>query len=109
LPLERGGILGDQRDLEHIPLTRLTFERVGRVQREQASAVDDRDTVGQPFGFVHVVGRQHDGLVPRERSNVLAHQDPALWVQSNFRFVEHKQVRVVHQRHDQVQPALHAP
>jgi hypothetical protein len=81
-------------------------DQIGRhALRDDTSVIDDRDTVAQELGFVHVVRRQQDGAaVATERPQRLPQLAARLRVQTRGRLVEKQQLRTAGKRAGQREP-----
>ena len=75
---------------------------------DEASAVEDRDAVGEPVGLVEVLGGQEDGgAVADEAADDVPHGAAAAGIEAGGRLVEEDDLRRADQRHRQVEPAAH--
>ena len=86
------------------------LELGGRALGDDVAVVDDPDAVGEDVGLLEVLRREEDGhaLVAREPRDLLPERGPALDVEAGRRLVEEEDPRRVHERHREIEPALHA-
>src|SRR6185437_103722 len=95
--------------LDHLGLDVPGDERRRRALGELAPSVDDLDAIAQALGFVHEVRREEDRLaLAQQRAQLLPHEVARLRVEAGGGLVEEEQVRIVHERAREHQPALHA-
>lgn len=74
-----------------------------------ASTVEDGDTIAQGFGFIHVVGGEYQRAATlMQPAQDAPHVVPRLRVEARRRFVENDQFRIVNERAGQRQPPPHA-
>ena len=88
----------------------LALELIGRALGDHLAAVDDRQPRGELVGLLQVVGRQQHGLAAAQRASardLLPHLGADLGVEPGRRLVEEQHLRVVDERHRDVQPPLH--
>src|SRR3990170_1144857 len=82
-------------------------ERRGRPFCDDLTAHDDRNTIGEVLGLVHIVGRQEDGLA--EGLEVLDHPPGVTTssrIKSRRRLVQEQQVGIPRESDGDVEPSL---
>ena len=86
------------------------LEIVGRLEREQLSAVEDADALGERLGLVEVVGAEQDRRVVRrpDLADELLHLELRARVEARRRLVEQEQDRRGEQRARERDLLLHA-
>ena len=71
--------------------------------------IDDDDVVAQALGFFHVMrGVDHAFAARFQCFQIIENRIAALRIDADRRFVEQQNVRVMHQRTGDIEPALHA-
>ena len=124
-----GGALGGRDELAEAVEDRGRAVEVGRVGRDRldrrpphlglqrgrralghdAAVVDDPDAVGEDVGLLQVLRGQEDGhaVLARQPADLAPERGAALDVEAGRRLVEEEDLRPVHERERQVEPALH--
>ncbi len=70
-----------------------------RVERDEATLIDQGDPVREPLGFLHEVGDEDDGDAPGTHAlDELPGIPSGLWIETRGQFVEHGDPRVADQR-----------
>ena len=87
----------------------LVLELCGRALADDASVVDDRESVAQLVGLLEVLRGEEDGgasLV--DAPHLVPDRQPARRVEPGGRLVEEQHLGLVHERRREVEPAFHA-
>ena len=71
-------------------MSRETLDQLSRSScRDDLAVIDNRQTIAQSLGFVHVVcSQQHGTVASLELANDVPQLTPALWIEARGRFVE---------------------
>jgi hypothetical protein len=107
----RDGVAGERQEhvVERVSAG-LGLELGGRTRGDQAPAVEQPDGVGELVRLFQVLGGQEDRHAVDEQ---LAHGLPQVAATARVepvgRLVEEDHPRTAHQRHGEIEPALHAP
>ena len=104
--VRRGRALG-QRELDDVFAAEPRDQLPRRAQRDDLPLIDHGDAVAQPFGFVHVVRREHHRAARlAEAVNHFPELPPRLRIEAGRRLVEKKELRIAYDRTGHRQPLL---
>src|SRR5437773_2401452 len=80
----------------------------GRSLGHDVAMVDDAKPIGEPVGFLHVLGRQEDcHALLVETADVLPHSCPVLRIESRRRLVEEQHLRMRNEGHREIEALPH--